>query len=126
MRKRIGHRTRPMLELLESRWVPSVADLAVTITDGLTEATPGSVLPYTIEITNRGPDAVSNVTIADDFSSTTGNLFSVNFWYSETFGGATVTQSGAFGEFSIGANMPAGSRVVISADVQIQLRTFGT
>lgn len=40
-------------------------DLAITKTDGLTEITLNSLLTYTIVVTNNGPTAVTNATVAD-------------------------------------------------------------
>jgi uncharacterized repeat protein (TIGR01451 family) len=48
-----------------STTVTPVADLAITKTDGLTSVTSGSVVTYTIVVTNTGPSAVSGAAVAD-------------------------------------------------------------
>ncbi len=41
------------------------ADLAITKTDGKTSVTPGSVITYTITVTNNGPSRVESLTVID-------------------------------------------------------------
>jgi uncharacterized repeat protein (TIGR01451 family) len=42
-------------------------DLSVTKTDGQTTAAPGSSLTYTIEVTNKGPGTIDNLTLTEQF-----------------------------------------------------------
>ncbi|HMX27848.1 MAG TPA: DUF11 domain-containing protein, partial [Blastocatellia bacterium] len=42
-----------------------VGDLAITKTDGSATYTPGGSTTYTIVVTNNGPDAITNATVAD-------------------------------------------------------------
>ena len=51
------------------------ADLAITKTDGVTTATPGGSVTYTITASNAGPSNASGATVADTFpAALTGNL----------------------------------------------------
>jgi uncharacterized repeat protein (TIGR01451 family) len=43
------------------------ADLAIAKTDGVTAATPGGGVTYTITASNAGPSNVSAATVADTF-----------------------------------------------------------
>src|SRR5262249_25607619 len=43
------------------------ADLAITKTDGVTTATPGGAVPYTITASNAGPSSATGSTVADTF-----------------------------------------------------------
>jgi uncharacterized repeat protein (TIGR01451 family) len=43
------------------------ADLSITVTDGMTVATPGSPVTYTIVASNAGPSDVTGATVADTF-----------------------------------------------------------
>ena len=43
------------------------ADLTITVTDGVVNATPGGSVTYTITATNTGPDPALAVTVADTF-----------------------------------------------------------
>src|SRR5581483_6457760 len=43
------------------------ADLSITKTDGVTTATPGNALTYTITASNAGPSNASSATVADSF-----------------------------------------------------------
>ena len=43
------------------------ADLAITKTDGVTTATPGGSVTYTITVTNAGPSDSTGASVADDF-----------------------------------------------------------
>ncbi|MEZ4617049.1 MAG: hypothetical protein R2867_16295 [Caldilineaceae bacterium] len=45
--------------------VTSEADLQISKSDGVTAALPGTVITYTIVVTNAGPSAVTNAPVAD-------------------------------------------------------------
>ncbi|HKR63273.1 MAG TPA: DUF11 domain-containing protein, partial [Thermoanaerobaculia bacterium] len=48
---------------------PVIADLAITKSSPAGNAAPGSLLSYTITLTNNGPDAASNVVVTDTLPS---------------------------------------------------------
>ncbi|MBM3982161.1 MAG: hypothetical protein FJ304_18235 [Planctomycetes bacterium] len=112
------------VERVEPRDVPAVADLAVTITDLTVEMPDATVARYQIEVTNTGPDPVTNVTITDDVGAGPPAANAL-YWTATASGGATVAQPNGFGEFSLGATLPVGGRVFIYAAVQVQRRTSG-
>jgi uncharacterized repeat protein (TIGR01451 family) len=109
-----ARKTRLALEQLERRETPAVADLTVTNTDGLAQMVDGTTTTYTVEVTNLGPDAATNATIHEDFPTHPAVI--VN-WAAQVSGGASVTQTGGTGDFTIGANIPAGGKVTISANL---------
>ncbi|MGC5198760.1 hypothetical protein ACLD7X_018415, partial [Aphanothece microscopica RSMan92] len=70
----------------------SVADLAITKTDGSATYTPGSPITYTIVVSNNGPSNVTGATINDAIPAAITGVS----WTSATAGTATVS-SGATG-----------------------------
>ncbi|HEY2413809.1 MAG TPA: right-handed parallel beta-helix repeat-containing protein [Pirellulaceae bacterium] len=84
----------------------SIADLSITKTDNVTTATAGSLLTYTIVVSNTGDANVTGATVTDTFPA--------------TFTGVTYTASGAGGAsgFSNGSgninqmvNLPIGAMI---------------
>lgn len=91
------------------------ADLQITKDDGLDEYVPGTVITYTIVVSNTGPSDVISAVVSDPKPA---QIFSWD-WSCVTSGGATCTpQSGLTGDFSDTVDMPAGSVItytVVSA-----------
>ncbi|HEY1191021.1 MAG TPA: hypothetical protein VGE74_25535 [Gemmata sp.] len=104
--------TRPALERLEARETPAIADIAVTVTDGMAAIPAGAGTAYTIRVVNNGPEAVTGVTINNAFPSAPSNTVS---WTAQTFGGAAVSQTAGTGSFALSADLPAGAQVIFSA-----------
>ncbi len=46
------------------------ADLAITKTNGVSSVSPGSVVNYTIQVSNSGPSTATGITVADTFPAT--------------------------------------------------------
>jgi uncharacterized repeat protein (TIGR01451 family) len=84
-------------------------DLAITKTDGVTTATPGGSLVYTITASNAGPSDATGVTVADTFpaSLTCG-------WTCAGAGGGTCTASGA-GNINDTVALPVGGSATYTA-----------
>jgi uncharacterized repeat protein (TIGR01451 family) len=96
------------------------ADLAVTKTDGVTTATPGGSVTYTITASNAGPSNATGATVADTFpASLTCN------WTCVGAGGGTCTASGS-GNISGSVNLPAGGSVTYTASCTISPAATGT
>jgi uncharacterized repeat protein (TIGR01451 family) len=69
---------------------PPVADLALTLTDGVTSVLQGSQLTYSLVVTNQGPSAVSGATLTDTFPS----VLTVNSWTCTASAGSSCTTGG--------------------------------
>ncbi|MCG8458924.1 MAG: DUF11 domain-containing protein [Holophagales bacterium] len=96
------------------------ADLAVTMTDGVLSALPGSTLVYELEAVNEGPDGVSGVLVRDDFPAALDCS-----WTSVASGGAKGNTASA-GDLADALIMPAGSRVDYSVTCGIDGEATGT
>ena len=78
------------------------ADLAITKTDGVTAATPGGSVTYTITASNAGPDGVTGATVADTFPAALACT-----WTCVGAGGGTCTAAGS-GNINDTVDLPVG------------------
>lgn len=100
----------------------STADLAVTVSDGVSSAVPGGApVVYTIRATNAGPGDVVGATVADDFPSTLTCTWSC----AASAGSSCGTLSGA-GDLSQSVNLLAGGNATYTATCQIASTATGT
>lgn len=99
---------------------PLSADLSITKTDGVTTATPGGSVTYTITASNAGPDAVAGATVADTFPA-----ILTATWTCVGAGGATCTASGS-GNINDTVNLPVGGSVTYTATAAISAAATGT
>jgi uncharacterized repeat protein (TIGR01451 family) len=97
-----------------------VADLSITKTDGVTTATPGGSVTYTITASNAGPSAASGSTVADTFPAVLTCT-----WTCVGAGGGTCTASGS-GNLNDTVNLPAGGSVTYTASCAISASATGT
>ena len=97
-----------------------VADLAITKTDGVTTATPGGTVTYTIVASNAGPDPEPAVTVADTFAATLTCT-----WTCAGAGGGTCTAAGS-GDINDSANLPVGGSVTYTASCTISGSATGS
>jgi len=98
-----------------------VADLAITKTDGVTTATPGGTVTYTIVASNAGPDPEPAVTVADTFAATLTCT-----WTCAGAGGGTCTAGPVNGSISDSANLPVGGSVTFTASCSISGSATGS
>jgi len=96
------------------------ADLAVTKTDGVTTATPGGSVTYTITASNAGPSDAPGATVADTFPASLTCT-----WTCVGAGGGTCTASGS-GNVNDTANLPSGGSVTYTASCTISAAATGT
>ena len=96
------------------------ADLAITKTDGVTTATPGGSVTYTITASNAGPDNASGSTVSDTFPASL-----TCSWTCTGAGGGTCTASGS-GNINDSANLPSGGSVTYTATCTISATATGT
>ncbi|HEY3569843.1 MAG TPA: ExeM/NucH family extracellular endonuclease [Thermoanaerobaculia bacterium] len=97
-----------------------VTDLAITKTDGVTTATPGGSVTYTITASNAGPDADASATVADTFPAVLTCT-----WTCVGAGGGTCTASST-GNLNDTVNLPAGGSVTYTATCAIDPSATGT
>ncbi len=96
------------------------ADLAITKTDGVTSATPGGSVTYTITASNAGPSNATGATVADTFPASLTCT-----WTCAGAGGGTCTASGS-GNLNDTANLPSGGSVTYTASCTISAAATGT
>jgi len=96
------------------------ADLGITKTDGVTTATPGGSVTYTIVASNPGPSNAPGSTVADTFPASLTCT-----WTCVGAGGGTCTASGS-GNINDTANLPAGGSVTYTASCTISASATGT
>jgi uncharacterized repeat protein (TIGR01451 family) len=96
------------------------ADLSVTKTDGVTTATPGGSVTYTITASNAGPSNATGATVADTFPASLTCT-----WTCVGAGGGTCTASGS-GNIGDTVNLPAGGSVTYTASCTISAAATGT
>jgi len=96
------------------------ADLAITKTDGVTTATPGGSVTYTVTAANPGPSDAVGATVADTFPASLTCT-----WTCVGAGGGTCTATGA-GNIADTANLPAGGSVTYTASCAVSAAATGT
>ncbi|MDC8012782.1 DUF11 domain-containing protein [Tahibacter soli] len=96
------------------------ANLGITKTDGVTTATPGGSVTYTITASNAGPSNATGATVADTFPAS-----ETCTWTCVGAGGGTCTASGS-GNISNNVNLPAGGSVTYTASCTISAAATGT
>ncbi|GGD41024.1 hypothetical protein GCM10011514_01380 [Emticicia aquatilis] len=97
------------------------SDISVSMTDGVTIATPGNNVTYTITVTNNGPDNANNVTVANLFPASLTNIS----WTAVATNGATGTTSGT-GNINTNLVMPAGSTFTFTVTATVSPSATGT
>ncbi len=96
------------------------ADLSITKTDGVTTATPGGSVTYTITASNAGADPVTGGTVADTFPA-----ILTCTWTCVGAGGGTCTAAGS-GNINDTVNLPSGGSVTYTASCAISASATGT
>ena len=96
------------------------ADLAISVTDGITTASPGGSTTYTITVSNAGPSNVTGATVADTFPASLTAT-----WTAVGAGGGTATASGT-GNINDTVNVPAGGSVTYTVSAAISANATGT
>lgn len=97
------------------------ADLAITKTDGVTEATPGQTVAYTIVAENPGPSNAPGSIVADMPPAACASFT----WTCAGSGGASCSPAGS-GAINATLALPAGSRVTYTALCQVAAAATGT
>lgn len=87
--------------------VSRVADLGITVDDGVTKLEKGATTTYTIVATNAGPSAVDDAVVTDTLPATLGSAT----WTCTGAGGGTCTASGTGSIADTGVVLPASGTV---------------
>jgi uncharacterized repeat protein (TIGR01451 family) len=96
------------------------ADLAITVTDGVTTATPGGSVTYTITASNAGPHPATSATLVDTFPAALTAT-----WTAVGAGGATAPPAGS-GNINAPVNLPVGGSVTFTVSATISPAATGT
>ena len=96
------------------------ADLAITATDGVTTATPGGSVTYTITASNAGPSNAPGASVVDTFPASLTCT-----WTCMGAGGGTCTPSGS-GNINDTVNLPNGGSITYTASCNISAAATGT
>lgn len=100
------------------------ANLGITKTDGVASINPGSVITYTIVVSNAGPDTSNGSIVTDTVPAT---FTSVTWTCGAVTGGATCgAASGSGNSISTTANLPSGSSVTYTVTGTLSLTATGT
>ena len=98
-----------------------VADLSITKTDGVTTATPGGGVTYTITASNAGPGPVLGVTVADTFPAVLSCT-----WTCVGAGGGSCAASGVGSINDATVNLPVSGSVTYTATCSISSAATGS
>jgi uncharacterized repeat protein (TIGR01451 family) len=104
----------------DSDTLTPLADLEITVTDGVTTAVPGGSVTYTITAYNAGPSNASGATVVDTFPA----ALTVT-WTCVGADGGSCTASGS-GNINDTVNLPAGGSVTYTASAAISVSATGT
>jgi uncharacterized repeat protein (TIGR01451 family) len=95
----------------------AVADLGITITDGVTSYTPGGVLAYTIVVGNVGPSDVFGATVTDAITALP--QVAGASWSCAAAGGANCAVGPVAGDLSDSADLPVGGTATYTVTVNL-------
>ena len=96
------------------------ADLAISKTDGVTSATPGGSVTYTIVASNAGPGDAPGSTVADTFPASL-----TCSWTCAGAGGGTCSAAGS-GNINDVVNLPSGGSAAYTASCSISAAATGS
>ena len=99
----------------------SLADVAITVTDGVTSVNAGASVVYTITATNAGPSAVSAASVTDAFPASIGGIT----WTCAAVGGNCPASSGS-GDIAASVDLDVGGQVVFTATGTLSAAATGT
>ncbi len=105
---------------VQARLLLAEADVGVTKTDGVTSATPGGTVTYTIVATNDGPDAATGVELDDPLPKELACTFT-----SVAEGGATGNTAAGSESLNETLFLPAGASVTYTLDCDIAPQATG-
>jgi uncharacterized repeat protein (TIGR01451 family) len=114
--------TNPVTSASDTDTLTPQADLAITKTDGVASATPGSSTTYTIVVSNNGPSDVTGATVSDVLPV---EIISDTFTAVGSGGASGFTASGS-GNINDTVNLPVGATVTYTLIANIAANATGT
>ena len=97
------------------------ADLQITKTDGVTVATPGGTVTYTIVASNAGPSTVNGALVTDTYQA----ALNCNWTCAGSAGGSCLAASGS-GNINNTVNLPVGGKATYTASCSIDPAAVGS
>ncbi len=97
------------------------ADLGITKSDGVSSATPGQSVHYTIVVTNHGPSDVAGATVTDALPA---ELFGAT-WTCAASTGSTCPSTGS-GDVTASVDLLAGGTATFTVDATVVASALGT
>ena len=99
----------------------NIADVGVTLGDGVGEIEPGDAITYTLTVTNHGSDVVTGEAVTSAFDA---QLMAIA-WTCAGTSGATCTASGS-GDIADLVDLPAGAAVTYTIEATVDANASGT
>ena len=99
--------------------VPLPADLAVTLTDGVSTPSPGASLTYTLTITNPSTTAIQGIAVAATFPAPLTNVS----WTCNGAGGSICAPASGSGNIAGAANVAASGSLTYTVQAAIPVGT---
>ena len=97
------------------------ADLAVTLTDGVSAVVPGLPLTYTIQVSNAGPYAATGAAVVDSFPSSLSGIT----WTCSTSAGSSCAAANGTGNIDQTVSLLAGGTATFVATATLNPATIG-
>jgi hypothetical protein len=97
------------------------ADLAITITDGVTTVVAGGSVTYTITASNAGPQNAPNTTVVDTFPAVLTGIS----WTAVGAGGGVPGATSGSGNINQPVNLPAGGSVTFTVTATLSSEASG-
>lgn len=107
---------------VQTTTVTSEADLLISKSDGLTDALPGTVITYTIVVTNAGPSAVTNAPVDDNLPAA---ITSASWSCGASSGSSCGTSSGN-GDIATTVDLPVGGTATFTVVASLSPTATGT
>ena len=118
----ISANNRRDLNFTSIEFLVDSVDLAVTKSDGVATAVPGSAVMYTVVVSNAGPTTAVDATFADSFAA----AISSATWTSVPAGGASGNTAMGAGDIAETLTLPAGSSVTYTVTANITASATGS
>ena len=113
--------TNPVTSASDTDTLTPQADLAITKTDGIVSAVPGTSTTYTIVASNNGPSGVTSATVADTLPAAITSAT----WTCSASSGSSCPASGS-GNINASVNLLAGGSATFTLIASISTTATGT
>ena len=107
---------------VQTTTVTSQADLQISKTDGVSSVLPGTVVTYTIVVTNAGPSAVTGATVADTFPAAITSAS----WSCVATGGSSCSAASGTGNLNTTVNLAVNGTATFKVVANVASTAVGT